>query len=200
MKSFTHFILLIAFCLPGCSSSGETLNAVFTENELKEINTIIHFYDEFVKTKTKQDRPIHKRYELFLERYCQKALKENRIDFLFPEYHKRIMLYDSLKVNAISNLIQVKDSVECLDQTGSIYKIHRPYTVQLSFNGKFLDFLKELSSKNKYYDKIRKQVSEAYTISPSTTAMLLTEYKNINFKRKDERLVFILSMLYLADR
>ncbi len=147
--------VLVFFIITSCVNKKDTINKVFTKKEIQTIDKIINFYDSFVYSKSNIEFTIGKAYLTFLNKTCP-LVDENGGDIspLIPERTNKIILYNSLDRNVLSDIFDIRDSINAYNRKTKEYiKIYMPYTFSINYQGKYIEFLKKLSKRNPFFEE-----------------------------------------------
>jgi hypothetical protein len=186
-------ILIVLFLLNSCFGNEDLINSTFTENEIKTTNQIISFYDDFVYSKTDKSLEIKTAYKAFLDKTIPLVYEQGDLRLITPEQSVHWDFFKSLGSNNLNVFYTIEDSVY-YDQGKPI---KRPPNFQLNYSGNYIQLLKKLSSRNDFFEKYYNSILIAYSGSgnPVSMQLILTDYDNIDFSKKEERLIFIIAML-----
>lgn len=179
--------------------SDDKLTKVFNQTELKTIEKIIRYYDDFVISQTDNQLPIDKAYIACFEKMKTSIKEADDFDMFLPSIDERIVFYKTLEKKVLSEFYDIKDTLTFRYKgENEARNFYRPYSFTLNYDGKFVSFLKELSSKNEFFRNYYESVQAAGDISPSNYGMLLHDFNKIDFKNREERFVVIISLLRIG--
>jgi len=180
--------------------SDDLLSKVFNQTELKTIDKIIKYFDDYVISQTGNQFSIDKAYIAFLDKTTPLINETAGVNVLLPNRNERINFYGTLDKDALSEIYDIRDTLTIhFRGEDKARKIYSPYSFSLNFDGKYVAFLKELSLRNDFYKKYYDTVQASGDIGPSNYARILSDYKNIDFANKEERLVFIINLLRTGE-
>ena len=178
----------------GCDREESQLELVFNKSELVTIEKIISYYDEFVVSNSEIKHPIDIAYSEFLNERCQKAIMFNNLNFLLPENKGKFKFYDTLDSITFKEIFNIRDSI---NYTNGV-TIYSPYTLSINYNGKYMDLLELLAQKNDFFNNYYQAIISTGDIGPYNYAVVLEEYDNLDFTKKEERLVLIINLLHAS--
>jgi len=197
-----NYLLCILFLgqLMSFKNPDDTLSKVFNQTDLKTIEIIIKYYDAFVISQTENQLPIDKAYIAFLDKTTPLVNEAVGVNVFLPDKNERITFYRTLDKGALSEIYDIRDTLTIhFRGEGKARKIYSPYTFSLNFDGKYVTFLKELSLRNDFYKDYYETVQVSGDIGPTNYARILSDYKKIDFSKKEERLVFIINLLRTTE-
>ena len=200
--SILNYLFCVIFLgqLMSFKESDEPLRKVFNQTELKTIEKIIKYYDDFVISQTGNQLSIDKAYIAFLDKTTPLVNEAVGVNVFLPDKNERITFYRTLDKGALSEIYDIRDTLTIhFRGEGKARKIYSPYSFSLNFDGKYVAFLKELSSRSDFYRNYYESVQVGGDISPKNYAMILQDYKKIDFNKKEERLVFIINLLRTVE-
>lgn len=192
--------LIIFGLLISCANNEDIIRKTFTDNESVTVNKIIEFYDDFIYSQTDKTYRIEKAYLDFLKKTIPLTIQSGDLSPLVPEKNDKLIFYRTLNRNALSEIYDITDTVVVFSRSSKEYeKIYRPFSFSLNYSGKYIDFLKKLSNRNSFFEDYYESIMVAGGISPVSFSLILTYYENIDFSRKEERLVYIITILELQE-
>jgi hypothetical protein len=183
-----------------CKKSDDTLTKVFNQTELKTIDEIIKYYDDYVLSQTDNQLSIDKAYIAFFEKIS--PLVDHAADFykFTPDIDQQIVFYQTLDKKVLSEIFEMKDTLTIRFRgENEPRKVYRPYSFDLNLHGKYVAFLKDLSSRNDFFKNYYESIEVAGGISPVNYAMMLHDYNKIDFSKEEERLVVIIHFLQTRE-
>lgn len=190
------FVLGLFFLSNSCSEKQDSLKKVFTKNELKEIDSIIDYYDNYVQSKNDKILPIEEAYTLFIENNKPTSSSEGNQDVFYISSEDRNEFLNTVDNNFLLEIYEKHDSTKLGNpKTKEWFIIYPPFHLTLNTNGKFMEFLSELARRKPYYKDFYHEIISMGDISPTIISKLLYENEDIDFSSREERFVFIISFL-----
>jgi len=194
MKKYIIFSLLL---LVGCSNStklvsNKTVKEVFNGTEIKDISTILNFFDQQVcKANITDKDSIYNCYQHF-----------------FGEMHKCIEKGE-LKI-PISFSKQQKLYAQISDSTfNRIWDFHKSWSnnstdtlksISYRYNSKYINFLEKLGKEHEFVKSYHESYIAAGDINPSCVGGFISYYKRLKIKDERVRLFVAIHYLTLNDR
>ncbi len=194
------FWMLLFGLLVNHAKADDILGKVFTEKELVTIDKIIQFYDQFVLSETNHLMPIEKAYVEFFG--SAKLIIKNSEDLhlLAPSRNERINFYKTLDECSLSEIFTVDDTLKVRFRgSKEEHSLYSPYSFTLNLSGKYVIFLKELSTTNHFFKAYYESIEICGDICPTNYSLILSDYKEVDFSKKEQRLVIIISFLRLQE-
>lgn len=183
-----------------CSTQEDTLVKVFDNKQLGTVYKIIEFYDSFVLSKTNKKISIDKAYIDFLNTNCPKVIEFGDLGILMPKRNEEVNFYKTLDRKDLSEFYIIQDTLKLIDRKiNKTVKKYYPYYFTLNTKGKYIKLLKLLALKNDFYKEYLKTIEFMSDLSPGSYAMILMDYKKMDFKKKEERLVLIINLLHSQE-
>lgn len=195
-RYLTCIVVLVIGLFASCSHQDKTLNEVFNNNQLVTINRIIDFYDNFVLKQTGNKLSIDKAYEDFLSNTCPVVIETGNINILLPERKERLKFFKSLDKEALKEIYIINDTVSIYNSNERILNAYQPFSFNINMDGKYFELLEILSKRNDFFKSYFEFVETSGGLNPQTYSHILKGFRNIDFTRKEERLVLIVSLLY----
>lgn len=190
------FFVILFGIFSGCVNRGDVLHESFTENELQTVNKLIDFYDEFILSKNNNNLNLAEAYRHYLNATVPNVIETGDLAPLLPAPNERIHFFETLDSVALSEIFNITDTVKIKsEKSRKLEKVYSPFSFSLNYTGKIIDFLSRLSNRNSFYKEFYEDVMSAGDISPISLSMMLKEYSEIDFAKKEERFVFIIVML-----
>ena len=192
------YTLLIIWTFVGCTNNENILNSTFTKDEINTINQIISFYDDFVYDNTDKSLTIENAYKTFLDKNVPMVYKQGNINLLIPDSSSLLNLYQTLNRNDLNVFFTIQDTVSIYhEKTQERKQEYHPFTFHLNYSGKYIQMLEKLSSRSEYFESYYSSLLNAFsgTGNPGSMNLILSGYNNIDFSKKEERLIFIITML-----
>lgn len=191
------FIFLVGVTfLFSCKSPDNTLKKVFNADELITVNKIIDFYDNFVLSNTSKNLKIEDAYRQFLSKNCPLVEKSGDMSLLLPDEKEKLDFFSTLDRKALEEIYRITDTLKYYNRFKKEFvKVYQPYSFSLNTQGKYYDLLKLLAKRNEYFKEYLNSIDLAGDLSPSNYRAILHGYKNIDFSKKEERLVLIVNLL-----
>lgn len=201
-----YILLTYLFCivfllqLLSFKESDEMLTKVFNQPELKTIEKIIKYYDNYVISQTDNQLPIDEAYFVYFEKMKTSIKKADDFYQFLPSIDERIAFYNALDKKILSEFYDIKDTLTIrVKGENEARQFYSPFSFTLNYDGKFVSLLKELSSKNEFFNNYYESVQAAGDISPTNYSMLIQYCNKIDFQNRAERLVAIISLLRLGE-
>lgn len=206
MKNTKLALLFIAgFTLFSCQpkfnlKSDKHLTEIFTDNELKEIEKMIHYVDNMVIENT-GNKDIEQAYhQLFDE--IDKTMQDSS-KFLVPfEEEQKYKFLQSLDIKVFNEFWTFRRVGKAMYQD-SIYENGYQF-LELSINGRYVaDYLERIGKQDDYYKSEIETIKMAGGLAPTTKAWFLKNHSEFDFTIPKNRLwatVFILSIEEPHDR
>jgi len=194
------FLFSISFCFFACNQKN-LIDEVFNHEEAETIYKIIDFYDAFVLSKTDTNLPIDKAYIVFLNNNLQLAIDSGDfygdVHLLIPSDEYLIPFRHSLSIKHLK--VFFVDSVFFFSRKQENFYKYLPDVFATNNYGKYANFLRKMSEKNKFYRQFYESGIRCGDIiyCPTIYVTLIYEYNEIDFRKKDERLIFIIPFLFL---
>jgi uncharacterized protein YfbU (UPF0304 family) len=207
------FCLLLAI-LTACSSPDAVLQQVFDDKEMVMVNQVIDYYDDYVWSKTDRSLPIEQAYRQFMNKNCLLAVNEEIWSFS-PSKEERVRFFDTVDMKMLSGFYHVRDTFYLYSrQTKEVVQaVYCPYSFDLVADGKYLELLKFLSSRSKFYAAYYDATNGVGDISPNTYEVIFKSYPENNpegiyltykadfdFSKKEERFVCIVPFLFINEQ
>ncbi len=203
--------LLIIFILV-FSINGYSLNAVnemenslvvkhFTKAERLELSKIVSYVDGQVLLKNKYT-DLNKAYHYYLDSVYQLAKSGKPKSISFDEQRKYEFLFsiDATLFNKIWKKSTSAKMVRTKDTT--LYQPQNYITIDLNYKGQYMELLKELGNKNKYYQNLAENTLISGGFSPVIFSEFLISNKNFDFNTIEDRLwasIFLLTLEESVD-
>ena len=190
MRGFYYIALLLL--LMGCSNSTEkrlasnpTITAVFEQSEIKDLAVILDFFNDHICALNNA-----KGYQLFFEKMAE-CEKTGSIDVEIP-LQDQLKMYSRLSEPSFNQIWRIGQ------------RWFHPFRVyadtievkELVFTGNYLKFLKAFGKDNSLIDLYLEYLESAGVISPASTSIVMTKYKQFNVK--DVRIQLFIAMHYLT--
>ena len=198
---FLYYLFCVVFLgqLMSFRKSDDVLTKFFNQAELKTIEKIIQFYDDYVVLQTDNQLPIDKAYIAYLEKMKTSIKKADDFDKFLPLIEDRIEFYKTLDKKILSEFYDIKDTLRIRFRGENEPNIvYSPYSFDLNLNGKYYDFIKELSLRNDFFKNYYETIQVAGDIAPTIYPLIIYENNKIDFDNREERLVIIISLLRLG--
>jgi len=193
------FILLIGL-LFACNTSDKILSKVFDERELITVNQIIDFYDNFVQKNTGDSLQIDKAYLKFLSINCPVATKTLQLTTLLPSSTEELNFYSKLDKETLKEIFIISDSVNGYSRKEKKQiSVYQPFTFKLNTKGQYYKLLKILSERNEFYKNYFNSLNCVGDLGIKNYTAILTKYRDIDFSKKEERLVLIVNLLHMKE-
>ncbi|WP_375239251.1 hypothetical protein [Aurantibacter sp.] len=176
MKKFFVLIFVLTFSCEKDNIKLENYNEVFTIEEFNELEMLLSDFDFLVTKSTKEDNI----EEAYLKFNAQIVFNNG------TNYHQEFQNIDSkiekLKVfNSIWVLMYQKETKETY--------------LEFKGNSKYLNYLNELSSKNKWYLDYYNILNDIGDVPPSFVGGLLMNKNKKDFKNDNIRLLYVINYI-----
>jgi hypothetical protein len=182
-----------------CKKSDDLLTNYFNKSEIKTIEKLIQYFDDYVITQTSNQLTIDKAYIAYFEKIKPAIAQAADFSIFLPSIDDRILFYKTLDKNILSEIYNISDTLTIIFRGETEpRKVYSPYSFKLNLHGKYSDFLNELSLRNDFIKSYYEIIQLAGDITPSLYAMILHENNEIDFDNSEERLVVIISLLRLG--
>ena len=182
------------------SQNDNILETLFDKHQLITVNKIIDFYDKFVIQQTENTIFIDKAYNDFLNKNCPIAIESGNLSLLLPPKNLKFDFYKTLDKDAFKEIFVICDSIKYFNRNKKEWTyLYQPYSFSLNIQGQYFQLLKVLSSRNDFFNSYFKSVETCGDLSPANYSAIMTEFKNIDFSKKEERLVLIINLLHGQD-
>lgn len=201
---FTALALIILglFTISCKKTVKETSNLgnYFTTEQTAELDKIIDFYDAFVLEQTSKDLPIGEAYKQLVNSNIA-AVKENDFSGLVPEKKKLVDFYSTLDKNVLEQVFVVMDSIMYQDMaTIKFVSVPlEPFILTPDLEGPYSRLLTDLSKDNTFYGFYIARLNSLDEIGPSVYYSLYNETSPVDFSKRDERLVAIISFMAVPN-
>ena len=176
-------LILTTFCLASCV--GRTLGVlpdVLNHKELKTARAMVAEYDQFISLQVPGKKAsIEEAYATFLQFNAPFAKAAFEADNFMPAAIRIVEVINELKPENVKSFFVFDKKCENL---------------RISLDGKYLSILKELASRRDLYDRMLANV-DTYGSSIEGDWLVINEFGSIDFRREDERLVFLLNVFAL---
>ncbi len=190
------FCLIFLGQLISCKKSDDLLTNHFNKSEINTIEKIIQYFDDYVISQTGNQLTIDKAYTAYLEKIKSSVEKSSDLDLFLPAIDDRIDFYETLDKNILSEIYDIRDTLTIhFRGENEPRKCYSPYSFNLNLQGKYFDFLKDLSYKNDFFKSYYETIQVAGDISPTSYSKILNEHSEIDFDNREERLIVIISLL-----
>jgi len=197
MKIRLLVILLAGVLFQTCSGQGNLLDKVFDDEQVVTIEQIIDFYDEFVVANSDQCKTIEEAYLFFLNNRCPEIILIGDFSPLIPDEKEKFAFFNTLDKNALLEIFFILDSVRVYNKTTKEFEIKAvPYYFSFNSIGQYTKLLEELSTRKDFFKQYYQGVIACGDLCPTTYASLITDYKKIDFNKKEERITFIVPFLF----
>lgn len=198
MKSNSLYLICCVFVIQlflGCSAQTKFISEVFSESENQTLNEILIYYDQFVYGKTNKNLLIEDAYLEFLREETVKVLDSGSFHFLIPSNECRKKLIDRLNKTDLKSILSYENPITILN-----LKNHKTRNVKEDYfflnNSKFINLLETLSERTPFLKNYYEGIVKYGDFSPSIYTGLLSQYNNFDFRKKDERIAFIIPFLF----
>jgi hypothetical protein len=198
IRRFT-FLALIAMMvfLTGCNKPNNLLLKHFSKAEIETIDKIITYYDQFVRSKSEANLSLDQAYKAYLANF-KGSVSAGELSNYLPSKDNRIEFYQTLDSMHLAEFYTISDSVWVrTNRENGRQRIFSPYSFKLNLHGKYIAFLKEFCPSSTFFKDHYEHIEIAGDLSPSIYARIFHEYNQIDFNKKEERLVLIISLLRL---
>ncbi len=169
--------------------SNKTISETFNESEIKDLQIIFDFFNgQICDAKNSNNDSLNKCYE----KYCSEIKSEMNLKGGFNpkiDYKKQLELYEKINKANFNKIWKIGKSYNLRTKENLI-------DLELNYNGKYLDFLKKYGEENKTIHSYYESIKNSGDISPSTSAILILNYKL--FEPSDIRSKLIIAIHYLT--
>ena len=190
LKVLFGFVLLNIITACSASDPDAVLKQVFNEKEVILVNQIISYYDNYVLSKTDENKSIKDAYQAFMSKNALSALKAGDLTIFATSRKELTALFETLDNDVFSNLFNIDENY--------------PYQVQIIYP-KYLEFMKVLSTRNDFYFSYYNKFEAVGDISPSIYSDIFSMYdehpegkkysETFDFSKKEDRFSFIIPFL-----
>jgi hypothetical protein len=197
MKEILKIAVFVITILSVSCDEKSLIEKHFNSSEIITINKIINYYDNWIISETGEQN-ISSAYLQFLEKVQPKVLKENTTEYLLPDKENVRKFLATLELKNLDKIYLIEDYHLSFDQNKSAFDtIASPYSLRINYPGKFISFLNDLKTKKKFFRPYFEYIDLEAHIGPAAFAEIILGYEEINFKKRDERLVFIITIIDL---
>jgi len=202
-KCMIHNFIIFTFlflCLSSNANSlskkvvDKRLDKFFNVNEQTELKILINFVDSIVLTTT-NEKNIELAYHYYFDSLLYKKPDKGEIAINQEEKYNFIFNLNSELVNEIWTIDSIVKSVKTRDTV--LYDLVDFPNIYLNSTGKYMDYLKQLGKKDRYFRALYKTIMTSGDLPPSAVAGFLYYNKNFDFKTIEYRLwaaVFTLTL------
>jgi len=191
------FQILFFLVFIGCATnkseklqSNSTINSIFNKKESQDLQKILDFFENSIcVSENIKKENINVCYKKYFERLKQESEKNGNIYLKIP-IDEQLKVYKNFKDSTFKEIWQLGKFFP-LNTTTDTLKYY-----SYNFNGKYLEYLKELGKTNKAVDNYTKSFLNAGDMPPSMWASVLMDYENYNIK--DIRVKLFLAIHYLT--
>jgi len=188
----TVFNFLLTNCTPGVQS----MRKIFTGEEIATLDSLIGFFDHYVQARSGNTPDIETTYLRFLEEHLPVVKESGDWNAILPPVEERIAYYETLNREVLSEIFHIRDSVTVrYPGKAESVMIHSPWHFTLNFEGRFVRFLEALSRENPFFQRFYDQVMVCGDICPTNYAQIMSNYPEIDFGSKEQRLALAVSLL-----
>lgn len=171
----------------------EVAKEIFSPAELKGIEEMIAYVDRQVSEVTKKT-DINESYHSYfngLESAVFPALVKDTAKFKF---------LGTIDEEAFSTIWRMDDHTEMVKTKDTVLTdLHGYQLLELNYNGKYLNYLKEIGKTDKHYADIYKSIEIAGDLSPSAFAWFREHHQELDFTRFKDRLWATVILLRIGD-
>lgn len=197
MKEILKAIVFTFMILSISCKEKSLIERHFSPDEIITINEIIEYYDNWIVSQT-DEKNISKAYLNFLDKVQPKVLKENNTEYLLPDKENVRQFLSSLEQNNLDEIYLVEDYRLTFNQEKSVFDtVLSEYSLRIRYPSKFISFLEELKTDQKFFRPYFDNIDLEANIGSAAFAEIILGYKQINFKKREERLVFVITVLDL---
>ena len=182
-------ILLISCSSPRNLFSSEQVNATFNKKEIKDMGTILDFFEQNICKDFNND--YKSCYKAFNKRMLEEA-NNGRFGLNIPynsqkEMYKKLndTLFNEIWSYGYSWKPRLKDSIKIIN---------------INFIGKYVHFLEKLGNSNTSINKYYEDLQSSGDISPLMINRLIYEYDKYEIENIEVRLFFAIHYLTLNDQ
>jgi len=195
------YIFIIALLSSGCleNKKQELIYQVFTKGEVQTIDKIIHYYDSIIVSRQGSLDENDDVYGKYLDNMSLQIEDSGDISKLLPEEKNRVKFLRGLNQDHLKEFYLISDSIVCYDKTThKRIMVYAPCSVNLSQEGKFMEFLRLMAKEKEFISENLKAIEIAGDFSPTNYSNLISQYDRFNFKNKDEKLYVIINLLSIS--
>lgn len=171
------------------------LNEIFTDNEVSEIEKMIHYVDDRVVEET-GNKDIDQAYHQFLDTLLHSMYGDRDPTYLAPfEEEEKYKFLKSLDTAVFNEFWDIRRARKAVYQD-SVYE-HGYQSIDLNHRGRYSDYLEKIGEHDAYYQSMKRTLDFAAGLSPTIVAWFLKMHSDFDFTIPKNRLwaaVFILSM------
>lgn len=183
-----------------CSQTDSALEKVFDKHQLQTVIKIINFYDTYVLQQVENTLTIDKAYHEFLSINCPIAIDSGDLFVLLPDKKLKSEFYETLDKEALKEIFVISDSVKYYNRLKKEWiSVYQPFSFTLNNHGRYFQLLKTISTRNDFFKSYFESVENCGDVCPTNYAAILTGFNNIDFKKKEERLVLIINLLHAQE-
>ena len=186
------------------ASDGLLVN-YFSNTQMKTVDAIIAYYDDFVQSKTHFSIPIDEAYTLFMKERSAIVRQSGNMSALTPDFADKVSFLESLDRESLSAIFNVAGYFDYYNRQGGQLKTGQwestvtAANLSLNLQGPYMHMLQELSEKNEFFRRYTESILQSGDIGPVNYAAIILDYAQIDFKKKEERLVVIINLLHLSE-
>jgi hypothetical protein len=131
---------------------------------------------------------------------CQIAIDSGYLSVLLPDKNLKNEFYATLDKEALKEIFIISDTVKYYNRLNNEWiSVYQPFSFTLNNDGQYFQLLKTLSTRNDFFKSYFESVENCGDLCPTNYAAILTGFHNIDFKKKEERLVLIINLLHAQE-
>ncbi len=168
---------------------------IFNKEEIPSLELIVNFFDSFILENTEKNQDISQAYYQYFETIMNSgSIEDLRINIGLSNSDAIKTLIKKLKDRGVFNEIW-NYSYEYDFQTKDTLSVK----LELNQQGKYVQLLELLGKNNDLFLEYYKGLSSCGCISPTNIAQFLKFYKEVNFQREVNRLVFAVHYITIVS-
>ena len=196
-------LTIVGFTIISCQSNldlhaDKYLTEVFSENELQEIEKMIHYVDDRVIEKT-DNKDINQAYHQLLDKIDQTVQDSSR--FLVPfEEEEKYKFLESLDSTLFHEFWYMGNGITKTTCKDSIYENLDNYKfLELTPRGRYADYLERIGEDDEYYKSVKDNLDAAGAFTPTIAAGFLRRHNEFDFTIPKNRLWAVVYILRIEE-
>ena len=204
MKNIVIPILVVLTILQSCTPTSnkfiadKTAKEIFNPAELKGIEKMISFVDSEIYDNT-NTTDINQNYHTYFDKFKSyvangkmfPALVKDTTKFKFLETIDKEVFAAIWRMDDYMKMVKYKDT--------TLTDLYGFKTLQLNYQGKYLNYLKEIGKSDKRYAEIYKNIEIAGDICPATFEWFPAHHQEFDFTSFKDRLWATVFLLRMGD-
>ncbi|MFC0878952.1 hypothetical protein ACE01N_20325 [Saccharicrinis sp. FJH2] len=172
----------------------------FSDEEIINLKLITNYFDKIVldwSTSPETNKAYHEYLDYIVENIDKKEVIYQHIN---PNLQNRVDLFDTLETNNFFNEIWKYENVTRVSVKDTTL-INPPNfeTLELNIQGKYFDYLKKLSRKDKNYHEVYKSIMASGAIGPYIRWWSIRQNNLMNYNKEYNRLFLAISLFSYED-